>query len=107
MTDQPQQIEQPTAYIEKHRVRPEEMKAWFDSPVTRAFFGVIRERQNEIGAERHYYEGNAQMTQDRMSWGNGAGDMLQEILDMRDDGTIYFEEQRTDDEEPEQIGDQS
>lgn len=69
----------------------DDLEAWFHSPVTQEFYRVIALRQRQVYDERMFYEGDSQRTQDAMSWQNGAGDMLQEILDMKEDGTIYFE----------------
>lgn len=68
----------------------DDLEAWFENPVTREFLRIIRIRQKEIFDERLFFEGDPNRTQEAMVWRNGAGDMLQEIIDMHDEKTIYF-----------------
>ena len=72
-------------------VLQDDLNVWFNLPVTEEFFRVIRNRQREIHEERLFFEGEPHRTQDAMSWRNGAGDMLQEQLDMKEAKTIYFD----------------
>ena len=71
-------------------VAQDDIEGWFSQPVTQAYLRVIKQRQDEIYQERLFFDGDPYRTQEAMAWRNGAGDMLQEILDMQDEKTIYF-----------------
>lgn len=71
-------------------VAQDDIESWFSQPVTQAYLRVIKARQDEIYQERLFFDGDPNRTQEAMAWRNGAGDMLQEILDMQDEKTIYF-----------------
>ena len=81
-------------------VLQDDLNAWFHNPVTEEFFRVLKKRQDEIYQERPFFRGDPYSTQDAMAWRNGAGDMIQELLEMKQEENIYF-----DGEVHERIGD--